>query len=932
MLAVCQGARAVILESAVVQIIVRCVERTKQLRAKQADDKWHTLGDSRSGRSLFGGQLGIEAKRISEALGEMLAGFEGDDDVRSRFLNVAKSFDQSEVSLRQLQQSFGDNLDGLEAMRNNFDRCTEEVIRLVSLLEGDCASMRLQLHRTLKSPRERMSQNLFGGIESLGKSRLVLENIPSSPEDHISGLLDTLEHDLCDTPLTHMVQVAQDVNDHIVRQLSEKGRLEKLRPCRLSFDATAQGLQWVSPARIIEEMFQTLKPCIFESANAMAEVDTVDAGTDGTELDVSAEQETAALIASGGLMSPTRPPVDLSFARAQLSKVPNSKPSSKDSNPPNRRKGSRQSVPRTSVTGTGSSGTGSAGLGDFKRPEVRRPSGHDAKAELSDPLSGPLRQSRGQRSLNSDSSVPLSVSASSPDLPGLVRKDLRPKAVGSLGLANSSQSASATEFRDQLKHVSAEGRDGRVGSSLGVGVGSPSLGDFPLDPLAPPSVGHAVGHRDVSELHGKERQADAQDAQDGRKHADYGVRDELAGTSGQLDPPELGRAQVRSADALLGRSSGHSDLQPWPPQPGQPRQPGLGHSEVEGQLHLHHEAGPADPAGPRLLGTETGKQQVLLGNKANQGNQGNDGHPLPEVSAPHGPMEQDVQPLPPGLEMNGVNGVRLGEPRRSRIRKSSEPELADYSRFMAPGQRAGYEQQMTANPFMGSPLLVTKSKLEERPRRQSLTDSESLFPRPLEPRQPLRSKPGLPAPMGLAGMALSGTALPPAPTGNMSRQGRATSSPMVGTMRGRPASLDRYRLNKGTSGLLPTLKPLDGQAIVGHAQLRKASPACSIGSASDGHHSDHEMLRLQMLIVRRLALKKATCRSTMDILGDKAKGEEQIASMFYATCIANSAFQRVLRPRCFAQKQWFGGAAGVLKPPNSKKTSLRCTKKRALEP
>ena len=674
MLAVCQGARAVILESAVVQIIVRCVERTKQLRAKQADDKWHTLGDT---RSLFGGQLGIEsAKRISEALGEMLAGFEGHDDVRSRFLNVAKSFDQSEVSLRQLQQSFGDNLDGLEAMRNNFDRCTEEVIRLVSLLEGDCASMRLQLHRTLKSPRERMSQNLFGGIESLGKSRLLLENIPSTPEDHISGLLDTLEHDLCDTPLTHMVQVAQDVNDHIVRQLSEKGRLEKLRPCRLSFDATAQG-QWVSPARIIEEMFQTLKPCIFESANAMAEVDT------GTEPDVSAEQETAALIASGGLMSPTRPPVDLSFARAQLSKVPNSKPSSKDSNPPNRRKGSRQSAPRTSV---GSSGTGSAGLGDFKRPEVRRPSGHDAKVDSSDPLSGTLRQSRGQRSLNAGSSVPLSVSASSPDLPGLVRKDLQPKAGGSLGLANNLQSASATEFRSGLTPISAEGRDSRGASSLGVGVGtpSPSLGDFPLDPLAPGTAGHAVGHRNASDVHGKERQADAQDAQNETTHADYGVRDErLAGTSGQLEPTEPSRAQV-SADALLGESSAHSDLQTGPPGP---RQPGL-HSELDqgqldqGQPHLwHHEAGPADPAdGPRLLGTGTG-QQLVLGNKANQGNHGSQG-PLPEVSAPRGPGEQDLQPLPPGLEMNGVNGVRLAEPRRSRIRKSSEPEA--WQRFARP--------------------------------------------------------------------------------------------------------------------------------------------------------------------------------------------------------------------------------------------------------
>lgn len=157
--AICQGTRAVILESTVVQIVAKCVARTRQLQAKHADERWKML-DSR----LFFG-CGLEsAMKVSEALGEILLGFEGQDDVKSRFLNLAKSFDQSEVSLRQLQQSFGDNLDGLQAMRDNFDRCTEEVIRLVSLLEGDCASMRVQLRQSIQSPR--VSRSLPGSIAS----------------------------------------------------------------------------------------------------------------------------------------------------------------------------------------------------------------------------------------------------------------------------------------------------------------------------------------------------------------------------------------------------------------------------------------------------------------------------------------------------------------------------------------------------------------------------------------------------------------------------------------------------------------------------------------------------------------------------------------------------------------------------------------------
>lgn len=87
----------------------------------------------------------------------------------------------------------------------------------------------------------------------------------AEPTHHIDGLLSTLEHDLCDSPLSAMVQVAQDVNDHIVKTLSESGRLDKRRrPSRPSF--TSEDSETISPAKVIEEMFETLKPCLFESA------------------------------------------------------------------------------------------------------------------------------------------------------------------------------------------------------------------------------------------------------------------------------------------------------------------------------------------------------------------------------------------------------------------------------------------------------------------------------------------------------------------------------------------------------------------------------------------------------------------------------------------------------------------------------------------
>ncbi|CAE7366929.1 unnamed protein product [Symbiodinium pilosum] len=125
---------------------------------------------------------------------------------------------------------------------------------------------------------------------------------------------------------------------------------------------------------------------------------------------------------------------------------------------------------------------------------------------------------------------------------------------------------------------------------------------------------------------------------------------------------------------------------------------------------------------------------------------------------------------------------------------------------------------MSISPFIGSPLLVRKSKLEERPRRPSLAGnaSEPLLPRPTEMSRRPR---GLPAPAGL-----------PAALAPSMRQARATSSPMLGPLRLRPRSLDTARCeNKPSQGSLPTL-PTDMQASGSQVrvhQRKAASPAPS---------------------------------------------------------------------------------------------------------
>ena len=328
--AIRRAARAVILESTVIQIVLCCVEQTKQQQARLADEMWRKLaGDV---RFLFGGTKDIEATLIAQTLAEMLSGFDGGDDVRNRFLSVAKSFDSSEVALKQLQASFGNNLEGLHAMRNDFDRFTAEIIRLVSLLEGDCNSMRVQLQRTLKSPRQRVNRNMFGGLENLGKGRLMVEGVSSTGEssrDHIATLLSTLEHDLCDTPLAAMVQVAQDVNDHIVKQLSDSGKvhLPQAQDCALDEVNSCSPDEPTSPTKVVTGMFQALRPCIFE-ATGTASTTTADARGSGVTRVRKASKglerlEPEPCVPARVAMSPSspvRPPVDVLYARAQLAR------------------------------------------------------------------------------------------------------------------------------------------------------------------------------------------------------------------------------------------------------------------------------------------------------------------------------------------------------------------------------------------------------------------------------------------------------------------------------------------------------------------------------------------------------------------------------------------------------------------------------------
>ncbi|CAE7358347.1 unnamed protein product [Symbiodinium sp. CCMP2456] len=134
---------------------------------------------------------------------------------------------------------------------------------------------------------------------------------------------------------------------------------------------------------------------------------------------------------------------------------------------------------------------------------------------------------------------------------------------------------------------------------------------------------------------------------------------------------------------------------------------------------------------------------------------------------------------------------------------------------------------MATTSFMGSPLLVKKSKLEERPRRPSLAGnaSEPLLPKSMEAGRRPR---GLPAPGALQPALATST-----------RHAHATSAPMLGPLRTRPRSLDTARYDyKAPHGSLPTLHAeMQASGSHVHVHQRKVSPAPTVSE------EENELLR-----------------------------------------------------------------------------------------
>jgi len=144
-------------------------------------------------------------------------------------------------------------------------------------------------------------------------------------------------------------------------------------------------------------------------------------------------------------------------------------------------------------------------------------------------------------------------------------------------------------------------------------------------------------------------------------------------------------------------------------------------------------------------------------------------------------------------------------------------EPAEFSRFIA-SEQTGYASTQMATSFTGSPLLVKKSKLEERPRRPSLAGnaSEPLLPKSMEAGRRPR---GLPAPGALQPALATST-----------RHAQATSAPMLGPLRTRPRSLDTTRYDyKAPHKPLPTLHAeMQASGSHVHVHQRKVSPAPTV--------------------------------------------------------------------------------------------------------
>lgn len=798
-----------ILESTVVQIVLRCVEQTKQRQAREADEMWRKLaGDV---RFLFGGQKDIDSvTKIAGTLAEMLSGFDGGDDVRNRFLNVAKSFDNSEVALKQLHASFGNNLEGLHAMRNDFDRFTAEIIRLVSLLEGDCNSMRVQLQKTLKSPRQRVNRNLLGGLENLGKGRMMPDgaNIGDASQDHITTLLSTLEHDLCDTPLAAMVQVAQDVNDQIVKQLSDSGKLQG-QDYALNEVSLVPVDEPTSPTKVVTDLLQALRPCIFEAVDGVG-AEAVAADATGCRSKIIRPRKASKGVEQQPVRpervvvspsSPVRPPVDVLYARAQLAR---------DS------AGLHATAAPTAQGGSGVPEKSLAPLGLLPSeaalvPEQRgqrlpklKPLPHTADFEQ-----GPTKP-MSNRSVKSSKESLQEHTATSMVLPvpGFVEHsehtDYALPSAGTTAVANngdggSQQSTGQTadprkhsvsgpggvqSSDPQNAHIELETRESHKDTAGAPASGSrwpsgencrpPSEGDITAGPRAP----RCRTPDDLS--------------------CEY-LRASTSHENQKLSPTS--RSQSQPNLQATSRSSEDGDRNPEPTRlPGLPdlrRDHPRAHAAQAAAVASSDEAGEATETYAANREAVTSKERASAGmdSKCKDGQDGRRSASLPLDSGPR------------RFRHSGHSGF----PGRTQ-------EPAEFSRFMASEQTGYASSQMATTSFMGSPLLVKKSKLEERPRRPSLAGnaSEPFLPKSMEAGRRPR---GLPAPGALQPALATST-----------RHAHATSAPMLGPLRTRPRSLDTARYDyKAPHGPLPTLHAeMQASGSHVHVHQRKVSPAPTV--------------------------------------------------------------------------------------------------------
>jgi hypothetical protein len=247
--AVRRAARVVVLQTRVVQVLLRKVEEREeqmmQAKAKVAEELWASL---RLSLQIPGVCDAPDATndasapaRVAEALKELLKDFEGADVVHERSVELASIFRESFASLRRLQSS----LEGLQAVQKRMERSAEDAVRLKRLFEGTVENVRVQLRKTLRGRSATCVDNVSAGsgadtrsrantlvddfaARSRGNTRsslvedLAFENDASDKSsarldgsglntDCISSLLETLERDLIDQPIAALQTVADEV-------------------------------------------------------------------------------------------------------------------------------------------------------------------------------------------------------------------------------------------------------------------------------------------------------------------------------------------------------------------------------------------------------------------------------------------------------------------------------------------------------------------------------------------------------------------------------------------------------------------------------------------------------------------------------------------------------------------------------------------------